>query len=190
MKIGVISDTHGVVPAWEKSLKHFSSCGLIIHAGDILYHPPRKKDTDGYDLAQFAKLLNSSPVPIVMVQGNCDSEVYEELVDFPVQSPYAVVESEGIRIVVNHGHIHNRESMLATAKKYKADIFISGHTHIPVLDKEDGVILLNPGSAAIPKYEVDGKPVPSVAIIKPDKIVIVSIDDGSELMRLKDWKEK
>ena len=188
MRIGVISDTHGVLPAWEKALKAFEGCELIIHAGDVLYHPPRIQDTPGYRLADFAAALNTSPIPIVIARGNCDSEVYEELLEMPVQSPYAVVEAEGTRIVVSHGHLLDREGMIATAKRYEARIFISGHTHLPVLKEVHGVIMLNPGSAAIPKFEKDGKLVASVALIEDERIAIIALDSGEALFEMRDWR--
>jgi len=188
MRIGVISDTHGVLPAWEKALRIFQGCELIIHAGDVLYHPPRIQDAVGYRLIDFAAVLNECPIPIVIACGNCDPQVYEELLNVPVQSPYAIVNVDGIRIVVNHGHLLDREKMISIARRYQAHVFVFGHTHIPVLDKVDGVVLLNPGSAAIPKFEKDGKPTASVAIIERDVIRIVSTDDGGTLFELKDWR--
>ena len=187
MKIGVISDTHGVLPAWEKALKVFDGCDLILHAGDVLYHPPRIQDIPGYRLADFAAALNDSPIPVVIARGNCDSEVYEELLQMPVQAPYALVEVEGIRFVVNHGHLLDREGMISLAKRHKAHIFVSGHTHMPHLEKTDGVVLLNPGSAAVPKFEKDGKQIPSVAVVERQSIAILSCDDGRALFELKNW---
>lgn len=187
MKIGVISDTHGVVAAWDKALPFFDGCELIIHAGDVLYHPPRLQEIPGYRLVEFAERLNGCPIPLVIARGNCDCEVYEELLRTPVQAPYAVVDRDGVRIVVNHGHLMDRRAMIAAAQRFRAHIFISGHTHVPVLEKVEDVVLLNPGSAAIPKFEKNGRPVPSVAVIQRNRISIVSTDDGSRLFELEDW---
>ena len=188
MRIGVISDTHGVVPAWEKALRLFEGCGLVLHAGDVLYHPPRIQDLAGYRLADFAAALNDSPISVVIARGNCDSEVYEELLKMPVQAPYALAEVEGVRIVVNHGHLLDRAGMILAAKRYGAHVFVSGHTHMPALEKVEGVVLLNPGSAAVPKFEKDGKPTPRVAILEDDNIRIVSLDNGEALFEMGDWR--
>lgn len=185
MKIGVISDTHGNVRAFRKALEYFQGVELIIHAGDVLYHPPKMGCTEDYDIPAFADMLNSLDIPIVIAQGNCDPQVYEELLDMPVQNPYAVAQIDDVRIVANHGHLISANEMVELGRRYKANYFISGHTHIPVLDDRGSVVLMNPGSAAIPKYEVDGKPAPSVGIITEGGAKIVNIEDGSVLMELR-----
>ena len=182
MKIGVISDTHGNVPAFRRALELFSGADLIIHAGDVLYHPPRLSIQDGYDIPAFVDLLNNSPIPILIAQGNCDPQVYEELLDIPSQSPCVVAEMSGARIVANHGHLLTREMMANLGRKYKANYVISGHTHVPVLEDVGGVILMNPGSPAFPKFEIDGRPVPSVGIIDDSGARIVRLDDGSTIL--------
>jgi len=183
MKIGVISDTHGNIAAFEDALKHFEGADLIVHAGDVLYHPPRLGCTEGYDIPAFVSRLNGLDTPVVIAQGNCDPQVYEELLRMPVQSPYAVVEFEGIRIVANHGHLLTRDQMIEAARRYKSHYFVSGHTHMPVLEDAGGVVLMNPGSPAIPKYEIDGRPIPTVGLITDTGARIISILDGVILLR-------
>jgi uncharacterized protein len=185
MKIGVISDTHGRIDAWKKAEKIFAGADLIVHAGDVLYHPPRLGYTEGYSIPEMAEALNNSPIPIVIAQGNCDAQVYEELIDIPVQSPYAFTQIDGFRVFVSHGHLLTPEGMIAQARKFHADVLITGHTHLPVLERTNGLILLNPGSPAIPKFEVEGKKIGSVAVISDENIRIVNIEDGSTLFELK-----
>jgi len=179
MKIGVISDTHGNVEALNKALYFFKDANLIVHAGDVLYHPPRLGCTENYDIPAFAEILNGLDIPIVIAQGNCDSQVYEELLEMPVQSPYAVLELEGIRIVVNHGHLLSKEQMINLGRRYKASYFISGHTHVPVLERHEDLVLMNPGSPAIPKFKYNGELVRTVGLITSEGAHIVNIDDGS-----------
>lgn len=182
MKIGVISDTHGNVEALNKALYLFKDVSLIVHAGDVLYHPPRLGCTESYDIPAFAEILNSLDIPMVIAQGNCDSQVYEELLEMPVQSPYAVLELEGIRIVVNHGHLLSKEQMINLGRRYKASYFVSGHTHVPVLERHEDVILMNPGSPAISKFTYNGELVSTVGLITSECAHIINIDDGSVLM--------
>lgn len=184
MKIGVISDTHGNIQALDRALEHFRGADLIVHAGDVLYHAPRLGCTEGYDIPAFAAALNALDVPVVIAQGNCDAQVYEELLEMPVQSPYAHVEFEGVRIAVNHGHLLSRDQMIELGRRYKARYFISGHTHIPVLERVGDLVLMNPGSPAIPKYAIDGEPVPSVGIITEEGARVISVDDGSVIMQI------
>jgi len=98
MRIGVISDTHGNILAFRRALEHFGDVDMIIHAGDVLYHPPRVGCCEGYDIPAFAEALNSLSIPVVIAQGNCDPQVYEELLQMPSQSPYAYVSRDDIQI--------------------------------------------------------------------------------------------
>lgn len=184
MMIGVISDTHGNVQALGKALAFFGGADLIVHAGDVLYHPPRLGFAEGYDIPAFADALNSLETPIMIAQGNCDPQVYEELLEMPVQSPYAIAEVSGVWIMVNHGHLIDRDEMIASGRRYRVDYFISGHTHVPVLEDVGGLVLMNPGSPAIPKFEVGGRPAPSVGIIDESGARIINIDDGSVILEL------
>lgn len=184
MKIGIISDTHGNIKAFHTAMEYFDGVDLIVHAGDVLYHPPRLGWMEGYDIPSLVETLNSSTIPIIIAQGNCDSQVYEELLEMPVQSPYAYVYCNGVRIVVNHGHMLTRDEMIHLGRRYKAGYFISGHTHFPVLENLGDLVLMNPGSPAIPKYEINGKPVPSVGLITDNGARIININDGSVLFEL------
>ena len=183
MKIGVISDTHGNVEALGKALTLFEGADIIVHAGDVLYHPPRLGFTEGYDIPAFVEALNNLEIPMVIAQGNCDAQVYEELLALPVQSPYAVVEFGGVRLVANHGHLISRDQMIDLGRRYKAQYFISGHTHIPVLEDASGLVLMNPGSPSISKFEINGKLTGTVGLITESGASIISIDNGSEILR-------
>lgn len=184
MKLVVVSDTHGNIDAWNKASAFFEGADLIIHAGDVLYHPPRLGWMEGYDIPSLAEAMNNSKIPIVIAQGNCDSQVYEELLEMPVQAPYALVEFEGVRVVVNHGHLLNRDVRRDLARRYKADYFVSGHTHVPGLEPDADVIFMNPGSPSIPKFEHNGKLAPTIGLINNSAAQIINIDDGSILMEI------
>ena len=184
MKIGIVSDTHGRIDVWRKVEEAFADTDIIIHAGDVLYHPPRLGCVEGYDIPAMADALNDSPTPIIIAQGNCDAQVYEELLDIPVQSPYAFVEFEGLRIVVNHGHLLKKKQMIDLGKHYKADVFVTGHTHVPMLERVDSLVLMNPGSPSIPKFEYNGRLIGSVGLITDTHFCIMSVDDGKILFEL------
>ena len=76
-------------------MRVFEGADAILHAGDVLYHPPKLGCTSGYGIPRLAELMNSSPIPIIIARGNCDSEVYEEILKMPVLAPYAFAEIEG-----------------------------------------------------------------------------------------------
>jgi putative phosphoesterase len=135
--IGVISDTHGHLPAGVQ--KAFEKVDLIIHAGDVGDEKILK------ELSQMA--------PIVAVSGNMDSGKWAS--NLPT--------SECIEIgptVVYVVHIPNRIEVAPGNSEFKA--IITGHTHRPDVYERNGITFLNPGSASYPKF---GHPA-SVALLK------------------------
>jgi hypothetical protein len=184
MKIGLISDTHGSVPAWHKAMVRFAGADLILHAGDILYHPPRLDIAPGYDIPGLVELLNASPIPIMLARGNCDAEVYEELLEIPVLSPYAFARFGDLRIMVTHGHTFNSESMSHLAERRRTDILVTGHTHLPLIERIGAMIHVNPGSPTLPKFERSGILTPTVGLIQDGKVAIVELENGAEIMSM------
>ena len=184
MKIGVISDTHGIVPAWHKAMGLFANADLIIHSGDVLYHPPRIAPMQGYDIPSMVQLINSSPIPIIIARGNCDPEVYEELLELPVQSPYAFVQLADLPILVYHGHSPDPDYVRRLALRYRPGVLITGHTHIPVIERIEKTIHLNPGSPAHPKLERGGVVIPTVGLIEGGKVRVVELDTGKEILSM------
>ncbi|KNZ68561.1 phosphodiesterase, family [Thermincola ferriacetica] len=181
MIIGVISDTHGDVEAWRKSINGpLKGVDVIIHAGDILYHGPRNPIVAGYNPQALAEEINASPIPLLFAKGNCDADVDQMLIKYPIHSPYVFAFIEGRNILAVHGADMNREEMLQLARYYNLRFFISGHTHVPSLEKIGETIYLNPGSCSLPK---ENNP-PTVAVIGEQEVVIISIDSGQELTKL------
>jgi len=89
MKAGIISDTHGCLESFKRIYEKFlKDCDFIIHGGDVLYHGPRNKVPEEYDPAGLAEFLNAMDIPIVAASGNCDSEVDQMVLDFPVEATY------------------------------------------------------------------------------------------------------
>ena len=158
MRIGVISDTHGSAGCWAMVCKNFfCNVDLIFHAGDVLYHGPRNRMTDDYRPAKLAEAIQQCPVPIIASRGNCDSEVDLSVLGLPMASPYAFAFVNGKRIVITHGHlVETQEEKSEMAERLQADIFISGHTHVSVVERVGKTIFLNPGSPSVSKRE-DGR---------------------------------
>lgn len=180
MKIGIISDTHGCPVSWKKAYdKFFYDADLIIHAGDVLYHGPRNNIPSEYNPKQLVEILNNCKVPIIIACGNCDAEIDSMVLELPIQAPYACVHMENIRIIINHGHNLTEEQKKSLANKYKADLFITGHTHIANLDKQGNTIFLNPGSPSMSKREDKQG---TVALLLDNKVIIYGIDSDKELM--------
>jgi putative phosphoesterase len=178
MKIGIISDTHGYPEKWQKALENFfKDSELIIHAGDVLYHGPRNPILDGYAPQKLAEFLNNCNIPLVISRGNCDTEVDQMVLNWPILAPYTFISHEGIRIMTLHGHNESSEQLMDIAQKYKVNIIITGHTHIRVLEKNNGIVFLNPGSVSLPK----GDNLPSLAILENNLINIYNCETGEIL---------
>lgn len=183
MKIGVISDTHGCREHWAKAYdKFFQDADFIIHAGDVLYHGPRNPMLEDYDPAGLAEKINACPQPVLICRGNCDSEVDQLVLNTPIQSPCVHAFADGRHIVAAHGHtVENDADKDAMASAVRADIFISGHVHVNVLEKRGNTVFLNPGSPSLSKRE-DGRQ--TCAVIDQDKIRIFDINSGEVVMEL------
>jgi len=178
-RLGIISDTHGDAAVCEHIWKtYFKKVDLILHAGDVLYHGPRNPLPEGYNPQALAGLLNASPAPVLFARGNCDADVDQLVLDYPLQTPYLIIQLENLRIMVHHGTDLDKCQMLKMAQQFKLDLFISGHTHERTLVKDGQVILLNPGSPSLPK----GDGIPSVALIEDGSIKIIDVRQGTILL--------
>jgi putative phosphoesterase len=176
MKLGIVSDTHGCAATWQKIFaEYFSDADIILHAGDVLYHGPRNSIPAEYNPKKLIEALNNSPVPLVISAGNCDAEVDSMVLDIPIQAPYAYLVYDKLRIIVNHGHKLLEEEKLTLAKQFKADIFVTGHTHIPVLERKDNIIFINPGSPAMSKQDNKHG---TIAMITDSTIELIDIQTG------------
>ena len=184
MKIGIISDTHGHEMAWVTAFdKHFHDADLIIHAGDVLYHGPRNPMKADYNPAGLVQRINTCPVPVIIAKGNCDSDVDASCLELPILAPYAYVYLDGRRIIVTHGDaVMADEAKDNLAAHLHADIFISGHVHVNVLEKRGQTIFLNPGSAALSKRE-DGRQ--TAAVLDDAGIRIYDLDTDEVLLEYK-----
>ena len=152
MKLFFISDIHGSKYHLEKVMAIFekSSSDYLIVLGDILYHGARNPLPKGYDPKGVIEILNSYKDKIIAVRGNCDSEVDQMVLDFPIWADYSNVIFEGRRLFLSHGHIYNEEDMVDLRE---GSAFIYGHTHLPRAELVDGVYFINPGSISLPKKE-------------------------------------
>lgn len=151
MKLFFASDLHGSLPATEKTIQSFISSGAdyLILLGDILNHGPRNAIPEGYNPPAVAERLNQYADSIIAVRGNCDSEVDQMLLTFPMMMDYAwVLISATQRLFLTHGHTYNSENRPALKK---GDVIAHGYTHIPVAEYQGEQIIYNPGSVTFPK---------------------------------------
>lgn len=152
MKALVFADIHGSLAAAhfiETAIQHHCPDAVIL-LGDILYHGPRNIIPPAYDPKGVARSLNLYASSIIAVQGNCDSEVDKNLLRFPIAPEFSWLISDGLRVFITHGH-HYAPSRLPSLQE--GDIFLFGHTHIPLAESTGEYYLCNPGSLTLPKDE-------------------------------------
>lgn len=145
MKLFIASDLHGSAKFCRMMLEAFERerADRIALLGDVLYHGPRNPLPDGYAPQEAAALLNNYRQKIICVRGNCDSEVDQMVLEFPILSDYALICADGINMYLSHGH-------RAVPPMTDSDVYLTGHTHVPLIEK-NGWLHLNPGSLSLPK---------------------------------------
>ena len=182
MKIAIISDMHGSLPALEQVLAQLAPWqpDHYLLLGDLLNHGPRNPVPAGYDPAAVAARLNQLAPRIMAVRGNCDSEVDQMLLHFPITAPYNQLLVDGRRWFVSHGHLYDPEAVPLPA----GSLFISGHTHLPILRRdarqEGELVLVNPGSICFPR----GEWAASYGRYEDGVMSIHACRDGARLMEL------
>ena len=170
MKLMFASDIHGSAYYCRKMLEAYQEeADHLILLGDILYHGPRNDLPKEYAPKEVIAMLNPMKNDICAVRGNCEAEVDQMVLDFPVMADYALILYGERNLYATHGHIYN-ENNLPPLKN--GDILIHGHTHVLKAEKREGYTLLNPGSVSIPK---EGNP-PSYAILEDGLFTIKGFD--------------
>lgn len=150
MKLFFISDIHGSLYYTKKALEAYEkeNADYIVILGDELYHGPRNPLTKEYNPMEVAQLLNGYADRIIAVRGNCDSEVDELVINYPIRADYSAILYEGRRLFLTHGHIFSEDNM---PKLSDGDVFIFGHIHTPIAEKRGNIYIINPGSISLPK---------------------------------------
>ena len=152
MKLMIASDIHGsayycqgMLSAWREEKPD-----KLLLLGDILYHGPRNDLPKDYAPKQVLAMLNEIKKDILCVRGNCDTEVDQMVLEFPVLLEYGFFYDMGRMFYITHGHKFNPDNL---PMLNKGDVLLTGHTHIPAFDVHEDYIYVNPGSVSIPKKE-------------------------------------
>ncbi len=149
----IASDLHGSAYYTGQLLEayHREKPDWLILLGDILYHGPRNDLPRGYAPKEVIAMLNPLADRILCVRGNCEAEVDQMVLDFPVMADYTLLPIEGHRLFITHGHLYNTQTPPPLGK---GDILLHGHTHVPACEHHaGGWWYLNPGSVSIPKED-------------------------------------
>ena len=146
MKILIASDIHGSAKYCRQlmTVVEREAANKVLLLGDLLYHGPRNDLPAEYAPKEVAAMLNGIKEKLLCVRGNCEAEVDQMMLDFPVLSESALIYWEGVTIYATHGH-HDFPAL------QQGDVVVFGHTHVPVDYVKDGIRFINPGSVSIPK---------------------------------------
>lgn len=151
MKLMIASDLHGsayytglLIEAMEREQPQ-----RLLLLGDLLYHGPRNDLPRDYAPKKVIEMLNGRKEKLLCVRGNCEAEVDQMVLDFPILADYAVLPVGRRLVYATHGHVHNLKNLPPLAP---GDVLLHGHTHIPAWTEfGEGNLYLNPGSVSIPK---------------------------------------
>ena len=181
MKLMIASDIHGsarwcarMLEAWRTEAPE-----RLILLGDLLYHGPRNDLPEDYAPKRVIAMLNEVAPQLLCVRGNCEAEVDQMVLDFPVMADYCALLLEGHVIYATHGHLYGEDN---PPPLKPGDILLCGHTHIPGLRRHEGFTYANPGSVSIPK---NGTP-HSYAILQDGEMIWKDLEAG-EFDRQRLW---
>ena len=179
MKYLFASDIHGSAYYCRKLLDAFreEQAERLVLLGDLLYHGPRNDLPREYAPKEVIALLNEHKNKIYAVRGNCEAEVDQMVLEFPVMADYCILSVDGRTFYATHGHIYNQDNL---PPLQEGDILIHGHTHVLKAQQMDGYILLNPGSVSIPK-EVN----PATYAVLENSIFTIKDFDGNTVREMR-----
>lgn len=154
MKWMIASDLHGSAACCRRLLDAYQreEAQRLVLLGDLLYHGPRNPFPEDYDPPAVTAMLNGVKDQLLCVRGNCDSEVDQMVLEFPMLAEYAFFALDGVNVFATHGHNYGPEN---PPPLRRGDVLLCGHFHLPIRQPRDGYTYLNPGSLALPK---DGTP--------------------------------
>lgn len=152
MRFLIASDLHGDLAAVKRLVTVFEEekADRLVLLGDVLYHGPRNELPAAYDPKGVIAVLNGMKERILAVRGNCDTEVDQMVLEFPILADYAVIAlPKGNLAYLTHGHRFHEEAAMPMAE---GDVLLHGHTHVAGKTVcAGGQVCLNPGSVSMPK---------------------------------------
>lgn len=151
MKLLIASDIHGDIESAKVLVEAFESngCDKMLLLGDVLYHGPRNDLPGRYAPKEVITLLNGYKDKILAVRGNCDTEVDQMVLEFPILADYAILSMDDLTVYATHGHNYNTKTPPPMAQ---SDILLHGHTHVIRAERfGNDNTYINPGSITLPK---------------------------------------
>ncbi len=195
MKLMIASDVHGSSYYCRLMTEafHRERADRLLLLGDLLYHGPRNDLPRDYAPKEVIVMLNGMKDKILCVRGNCDTEVDQMVLEFPIMSDYALLWIDGHRIYATHGHKYNDDNL---PPLQEGDILLYGHTHVPRCAKhplpaeqplpaayllqsaDKGYLSMNPGSVSIPKENSAN----SYMIMEGREFIWKALENGKEFL--------
>lgn len=149
-KLLIASDIHGSARYCRALLERIETEApdRVLLLGDLLYHGPRNDLPEEYAPKEVISMLNGLKNALLCVRGNCDTEVDQMVLDFPIMADYALLSLGDRTVIATHGHHFGEQN---PPPHREGDILLCGHTHIPAYTQHGDFLYLNPGSVSIPK---------------------------------------
>ena len=173
MKLLIASDIHGDAVCCRALLNAFEreSAEKLLILGDILYHGPRNDLPEGYAPKAVIEMLNAVSDKLLCVRGNCDTEVDQMVLSFPILSDTAFVYDgeQKLTLYMSHGHKYSPDNLPPMSGRVA---FLYGHTHVLGKIEKNGIPCINPGSVSLPK----GGNEKSYAIYENGVITVKNLD--------------
>ena len=182
MKLMIASDIHGSAKWCERMLEAWrrEAPGRLVLLGDLLYHGPRNDLPEAYAPKAVIAMLNGVAPHLLCVRGNCEAEVDQMVLDFPVMADYSVLFVDGHALYATHGHVWGEDN---PPPLQPGDVLLCGHTHVPCCRRHDGFIYVNPGSVSIPKQNT-----PHSYAVLEDGMMVWKDLEGGEFLRERLWE--
>lgn len=180
MKLMIASDIHGSSYYCKLMVDAFvrEKADRLILLGDILYHGPRNDLPKEYAPKEVITMLNDIKDKILCIRGNCDTEVDQMVLEFPIMADYALISVGTHVIYATHGHKYNETNL---PPLQNGDILLNGHTHVPKCTEYESYIYMNPGSVSIPKENSSN----SYMIIHDNSFTWKTLEEGTEYLSYK-----
>ena len=152
MKWMVASDIHGSAKYCRELLGAYEreKADRLLLLGDLLYHGPRNDLPEEYAPKMVIAMLNGKKNQILCVRGNCDAEVDQMVLEFPILADYCMLDLGTKLVYATHGHLTSAEQLPPLRE---GDLFLQGHTHVPMNEVKNGIRCMNPGSVSLPKQD-------------------------------------
>ena len=180
----IASDVHGSAYYCEQLIEAYrrEKADRLLLLGDILYHGPRNDLPKEYNPKKVIEMLNDMKDEILCVRGNCDAEVDQMVLKFPIMAEYCILQLGDATVFATHGHTFNMDNPLPMKR---GDVLLHGHIHVPKAEYFGGesgkdFLYINPGSVSIPKENSAH----SYMIFENGNFVWKNLENGEVFMEL------